>query len=219
MKSLKKIIKNTIIADILCYILYMYLTICFKTTRWQYFNKEILESHNNKAAIYLFWHSRMMMMPLLWHNNNMHVVISHHRDGRLISKVMEFFKLHTVSGSTSKGGVKAAQQIIELLKIGHSISITPDGPRGPARKLNSNALKLAQIANVPIIGVTYDITRKKTLSSWDKMIIPKPFGKGKIAFSILFSPSENNINNDDTTSQEIENKLNAITDLCIIEEN
>ena len=59
-------------------------------------------------AIFAFWHGRMMMCPTVEPpKRKMHVLISSHRDGLLISQVIGHFGEATISGSSSKGGKEA----------------------------------------------------------------------------------------------------------------
>ena len=58
-------------------------------------------------------------------------LISGHRDGQIISKVGAIFGIQTAVGSSSKGGMRAAREMMRLARDGHSLFVTPDGPRGP----------------------------------------------------------------------------------------
>lgn len=105
----------------------------------------------------------------------MHVLISHHRDGELIAKVIKHFDIEAVRGSSSRGAREALRNMIKLINAGDNISITPDGPRGPALVAQEGAATLARLANRPLLPVTFSATRCWRLSSWDRFMIPKPF--------------------------------------------
>ncbi len=95
-------------------------------------------------VVVAFWHERLPLMPMLWlkarqspegrkAHNRVHVLVSHHRDGRFIGAVVSRFALNVVLGSSSRGGAKGTRLMLSLLQGGDHIAITPDGPRGPRR--------------------------------------------------------------------------------------
>jgi lysophospholipid acyltransferase (LPLAT)-like uncharacterized protein len=62
------------------------------------------------------------------------------------------------------------------------VAITPDGPRGPARRFASGALVVAQRAGAPIIPLAVATRRAWRLKSWDGFLIPKPFARITVAY-------------------------------------
>jgi lysophospholipid acyltransferase (LPLAT)-like uncharacterized protein len=119
----------------------------------------------------------MMMLPAINPPLKMHVLISEHRDGKLISQVIRHFGQDTVVGSSSKGGTEAVRNIVRLLKKGDNISITPDGPRGPNQIAEAGIVTIAKLSGKPVIPVIFSATKHKRLGSWDRFMIVKPFGR------------------------------------------
>jgi lysophospholipid acyltransferase (LPLAT)-like uncharacterized protein len=107
----------------------------------------------------------------------MHVLISHHRDGHLIAKVIRHFSIDTVHGSSSRGAHAATRALATMLAEGHNISITPDGPRGPAQQAQKGAMMLARLAGQPLIPVTFSASPCARMRSWDRFMIPLPFSR------------------------------------------
>lgn len=125
-----------------------------------------------------FWHGRLMMMPMLCPpTRTMNALISTHNDGEMIARTMHRFNFHTIRGSTSRGGVAAAINAIRALQDGQNVSITPDGPRGPAMQVQGGIVTIAAKANVPIIPMTFSSTRHRRARSWDKFMVALPFGR------------------------------------------
>ncbi|PZP86258.1 MAG: hypothetical protein DI582_03355 [Azospirillum brasilense] len=131
-------------------------------------------------AIFCFWHGRMIMQPFLRPPLPMHVLISQHRDGVLISTIMQCFGIRTVAGSRSKGAANAMRGLLAVTGRGENVSITPDGPRGPFQQAANGAAFLASHSGHPIIAVTFSASRHTRMRSWDKFMMPRPFGR--IAF-------------------------------------
>ena len=148
-------------------------------------------------AIFAFWHERLPLMPALWTHalaarraqgsapGRMAVLVSRNHDGRLIGQVMRAFGVDLAYGSSAKGGSQkggsaALRALLAVLAGGGQVVITPDGPRGPRRVAHPGVAQLAALAGVPVIPCGAQVTRRRTLSSWDRMVLPLPFGRGAI---------------------------------------
>ena len=142
------------------------------------------EGGNN---IFAFWHNRLFYLAYYCIKNTkkskMSVLISMSRDGDYGVAIGRKLGLDVVRGSASRGGHKAIRNLARKAAAGNNIAITPDGPRGPAYRVNEGVIRLAQLTGARIIPVSYDATRKKKLKSWDGFIIVKPFGRVHMAFA------------------------------------
>ncbi|GAN80735.1 hypothetical protein Aam_055_115 [Acidocella aminolytica 101 = DSM 11237] len=138
-----------------------------------------------QPMITAFWHETLPTMPVLWrevHKAGMMrpavALASRHRDGQLIGNIMRALGMGLVSGSSSKGGVAGMQELVRSIKGGAHVAITPDGPRGPARRAAAGVAALAGITGVKILPCAAATSRFITLhKSWDQMRIPLPFGR------------------------------------------
>jgi len=134
----------------------------------------------------------------------MYVLISAHKDGRIVARAMQHLGIHSVAGSSTRGGRRAANELIEHLKEGHHVSITPDGPRGPARNAKNGAVKIAKQAGVQIYPVAASAERCWRFRSWDRMILPKPFSR---AVQIIGQPLDIPPEADETDLEQYRRKL------------
>lgn len=214
MKFYKKLGNKPWVVSFLARLIKAYLVFVFKTTRWTYQGFDVRNQFikDKKSFIAAFWHGRLMMMRYAWSPKfpKMHVLISLHRDGRIIAKTMEILDLHVISGSSKKGGQQAILDMLRVLKQGEYVTITPDGPKGPAMRVQGRIIEIAQEANVPILPGTFSKTRGKRLTTWDKHLFPLPFGKGVfIAGEPLYIPQD--VQDTKPYRQELENRLNKIT--------
>ena len=171
-----------------------YLRFALRTTRWTLHGRDALGPYLlGGAAIFAFWHERLPLMPALWTlalherrgaaRGRMHVLVSRHQDGRLIGAIMQAFGVDIVYGSSArrqkdKGGVASLRALVGVLRQGDQIVITPDGPRGPPRKAAAGVAQLAALTQAPIIPCSAQISRRRILGTWDKMVLPLPFGRG-----------------------------------------
>jgi len=103
-------------------------------------------------------------------------LISDHFDGKIIAGVMKYFNLGTIHGSTTRGGAKVLIQGLKSLSDGYDIGITPDGPKGPRYEMSEGVVVMAQKRKTKVIVFNCVPSRYWQLPSWDKFVIPKPFG-------------------------------------------
>ncbi|WP_337995854.1 lysophospholipid acyltransferase family protein [Oleispirillum naphthae] len=164
------------------------------------------------AAVYAFWHARLSLMwafPGVVRRRTF-VLISSHRDGRLIARVMERLGLNVITGSTSRGGTAALREMIHDLKRGNRIGITPDGPRGPRMRVQMGTIVLAHASGAPILPIAFSARRCRFLKSWDRMQMPLPFSRGVYIFGEpVVVPRE--AENLEPYRLLLEERLNAIT--------
>ncbi len=177
------------------------------TTRWQTINGTVAESAwaGQKPIIVAFWHNRLAMMPACWLSPEpFHMLISSHPDGRLIAGTVAHFGISAVAGSSTRGGGEAVRQLVRHLKNGESIGVTPDGPRGPRMHVGDGILMLARLSGVPIVPASISVSRRILLNTWDKLIIPLPFGRGAMIWGEPISVPRDA---DDAALAELRQKL------------
>jgi hypothetical protein len=136
--------------------------------------------------IIAMWHGRLAMLHLLrFGERPLVALISSHRDGQIISKCAWHYNIQTVTGSSSRGGIGAARKLVRLAREGHSLFITPDGPRGPRMHVNEGILDLALLTGLPILPVSISTSGGKELGTWDSFLVPQPFSRIAIRWGKL----------------------------------
>ena len=139
------------------------------------------------------WHGELMLSPQIYRvlekKYPTSAIISRHFDGELITKVLGFFNISPLRGSTSSGAKHVLINSLKAIKAKDTILITPDGPRGPRHSMSDGAVALALKSKLPIMIINYIPSSYWQLKSWDKFIIPKPFSRVNIYHQII------NINN------------------------
>jgi len=135
----------------------------------------------NEPVIFACWHGELLMLPYLYkfYRKKPHakVLISPHFDGKLIAQTITYFGLGTLAGSSDKNPARVLIQAIKTIKEGYDIGITPDGPKGPRHEISNGLIVMAQKTGAKIVVMRVKPTSFWQLNSWDKFIIPKPFGK------------------------------------------
>ncbi|MDA3861414.1 MAG: lysophospholipid acyltransferase family protein [Melioribacteraceae bacterium] len=162
-------------------------------------SSEVDELINSKQNFVLaFWHGTMLMPWYLHRNQNFSALVSQSKDGSLLANSLAKWGYKVERGSSHKGGKEALNTLLENCKNNFSVSITPDGPTGPARVMKAGAVITAHRSSIPLIlcGVAYK--KKYVFNSWDKFEIPKFFSKVVVKYSspIILS---NELDREETT--------------------
>lgn len=188
---MKRLFRHTRIRNGLIRLFAWYLDVTLRSKRWTIDGAEHLAPlRGGDSALVAFWHEILPLMPVLAQEarrmpngvtTDIHFLVSRHNDGRFIGAIMDRFHLTPIFGSSSRGGPAAMHTMARLLRTGAVIGITPDGPRGPRREAASGVAQLAALAGVTIIPCGGAMTHGPRLSTWDRMILPLPFGRGVLS--------------------------------------
>lgn len=188
---LKRLLRQPAVQAALAALVGRYLAWALASTRWTLHGGEHLTGFTGgRPVIAAFWHERLPLMTALRmrakHDGiaeRMVVLVSRHSDGRFIGDIMRRFDLEVVHGSTARkgqdrGGAAGLRALLDRLAAGCSVVITPDGPRGPRRQAAPGVAQLAALSGVKLLPCAAQTSRKITLGSWDRMVLPLPFGRG-----------------------------------------
>jgi lysophospholipid acyltransferase (LPLAT)-like uncharacterized protein len=176
--SLFKRFKQAAMVSIIPHLVYIFLAILRRTFRIRHLNREGVDRlwEQGGNAIVLFWHGRLLAMPFCYARNRGKVLISRHRDGELITRVVKRFGIGAVRGSHRKeGALSSIREMIKEVEKGTDMAITPDGPKGPRYHMKQGIIELARLSGRPIVLLTYSASRRKVFDSWDKFMLPYPF--------------------------------------------
>jgi hypothetical protein len=178
---LRRVIRADGTRAVLCWLIQLYIRIVRRTSRWSVVDEHIPEAlvAAGRPMIVAFWHGRMLMLPVMWARRApLFMLMSGHRDGRLIAGAVAYFAIGSVAGSTSAGGAAALRAMLRHTRAGASVGITPDGPDGPAMRASPGIVQAARLAQVPIVPMTYATGRRRILQSWDRFHLALPGSRG-----------------------------------------
>lgn len=189
----KRLMRSAAMAAVIGWLVAAYMVLIKYTTRWEVEHAERAEPiiAGGEGLIALTWHSRFLMLNSAWKRAYAlpHVLISRSRDGAIVAQTCRFLGLRSIRGSTkkagsdrAKGGAQASRDILGAIERGGCIVITPDGPRGPRQRLGAGPLRLAKMTGAPILPCLFAVTSRKQFDSWDRFVLPLPFGRGKIVW-------------------------------------
>ena len=144
-----------------------------------------------QGVIYAIWHSRFFFFSYYAKRKRVVTMISASKDGELITRTIKKMHLYAIRGSSSRSGKQALSQMAELLRENIKVLMVPDGPRGPRYELKSGVVRLAQLTGRPIFPVSFSTTSGIFLPSWDRFLLPLPWGKAAlVADEPVFVPPD-----------------------------
>jgi hypothetical protein len=138
----------------------------------------------NLPLIFIFWHRHILFVIHQFKDSGARPLISLSSDGELVSAVAEEFGMKPIRGSSSKGGARAFLNMVRSVqKENAQVLITADGPKGPARQIKAGTVQLALKTSAYVIPISWSGSRIKILEkSWDRFLIPLPFGHIHFAY-------------------------------------
>ena len=133
----------------------------------------------DEPVVFVFWHGDLLMQPYIYFKlrkkPNAKVIISDHFDGQIIAKIMTFFSLGTIHGSSTRNGAKVLISALRQMRDGVDVAITPDGPKGPRHEVQDGVVVIAQKSKAKVMIFSVVPERYWQLKSWDRFSIAKPF--------------------------------------------
>jgi hypothetical protein len=214
-RLLKRIGKSAAARAALAALIASYIRLVCWTTRFEVQGLEPIERMlaEGRPLIITLWHGRMLLCPCFWSRRlGVSVLVSRHRDGALISRAMTHFGMRAIHGSSSRGGADALRAMLKELKAGNSIGITPDGPRGPRMRAQGGAIQLACLSGVPLVPVSYGVSRRRIIGSWDRFLLALPFARGVFLLGEPISvPRDADSRSREAARQALEDQLNKLT--------
>lgn len=163
-------------------------------------------------VVFTLWHGRLLPCTHAHRGEGIAALISQHRDGEYIARVVERWGFETVRGSSRRGGTSALRELVRRVRRGTSLAITPDGPTGPRERMKIGALHVARATGAPLIPVGGGADRGWLISSWDRFLVPKPFSRIHIVYGEpLFVPRDADERALTELAGEMERRLGTVT--------
>ena len=148
------------------------------TLCWRFVDEyKIIDTYRrHHQLIWAFWHGQMAVPAFVGRDRYVRILISTHQDGEFVARLCRGLRFEPIRGSTTRGGVEGLRELARTAKR-RDLAITPDGPLGPREKVQPGAVLLAQVTGRPIQPIAGAFRPGKNLRSWDRFMIPCPFGR------------------------------------------
>ncbi|MEN6367768.1 MAG: lysophospholipid acyltransferase family protein [Thermoguttaceae bacterium] len=168
------------------------------------------ECHGQK--IYVFWHEYILLPLYLRGHCNLAMLLSRHHDADLLSHAARHLGFDLVRGSTKRGGVAALRAMLAMSQNSH-LTVTPDGPRGPRRRLAPGCVYLASKQGLPLVVMGFGYDRPcRIRTAWDQFAIPRCYSRARAVTSgEIYMPPNLSRHDLEQCRQRIERMLNRLT--------
>ncbi|MEC9031521.1 MAG: lysophospholipid acyltransferase family protein [Planctomycetota bacterium] len=165
------------------------------------------------GLIVLVWHQRLFTLATSFPDTGFKTLVSPHADGEMLAKIVEGIGHDAIRGSTTRRSVAAIRELIRTNKEYVRIGITPDGPRGPPRRIQQGAIYLASKTGLPILITGIGLAKSWTFNSWDRFKLPKPFSRILLHMGDLIEiPPDLNRKEIEEWRQKIERAMRELSD-------
>jgi len=135
------------------------------------------------------WHNRLFISAEYFRRYRrtrpVAALVSASKDGAWLAAFYRLIGIEPVRGSSSNHGREAAKLLIEKMREGYDLGITPDGPRGPLYSVEPGVLVVTRRVSAPLVLLGIDYARAWRLGSWDRFYVPWPFSRVRWHCTVL----------------------------------
>jgi lysophospholipid acyltransferase (LPLAT)-like uncharacterized protein len=146
-------------------------------------------TRKDQPVAIVLWHNRLFLAAEIVRRFRQgrpaYALVSASQDGAWLTAFFSLAGLRTVRGSSSRLGREAATALVDTLRAGHDVGITPDGPRGPCYDLKPGSVIVPRRTGAPVLLVGGEFTSAWRLGSWDRFYVPKPFSRVRMRCEVL----------------------------------
>ncbi len=143
---------------------------------------------SSARCIYSFWHENLWHAIQAFIGEGVCVMVSEHRDGEIISRIIGRMGYALARGSSTRGGAKAMRDLVRAARDRDGdLCFTVDGPKGPRREIKDGVLFAASLTGLPIVPTGLAVERAWRTKGWDRQIVGKPFTRVVCTFGPALS--------------------------------
>ena len=151
----------------LCWAIHLYIRLVFATNRWTVEGGEMPRRLRDEGGRFIlaFWHGRLLMIPMAWQRlAPMHMLISAHRDGRIIADAVTYFGVEFDRRLDRRGGSGGIADDAAASSKTATASVSRPTARADRRCVASNGIvNVARLARVPIVPIVFATSRRRIL--------------------------------------------------------
>jgi lysophospholipid acyltransferase (LPLAT)-like uncharacterized protein len=196
---IRQLLGNSVVQFLIGRTMGLYMLLVGVTTRWTRVNRAAVEPFwgGNGRLVACIWHGRFTLVHKLWTFGRGATkgvfLISRSREGGIVAHASRTVGAEVIRGSAAKqgqrkGGLEAARELVRHIDSGGCIGMTPDGPRGPRMRAKLGPVQIAKLAQAPLMALAWSTSHRVVFDSWDRFILPLPFGRGALIWSDPIPP-------------------------------
>jgi len=166
----------------------------------------------DEPVIFVLWHNRLFLVSEVFRRYRqrrpIYGLVSASRDGAWLAAFFSLVGIRSVRGSSSRLGREAVTALVDVIRDGNDVGITPDGPRGPLYDFKAGALIVGRRTHAPLLllGGAYESAWQ--LKSWDRFFLPQPFSRVRLS-CVRVTPEE--LKDRDAAAETLRERLLALS--------
>ena len=162
-------------------------------------------------AIFLFWHEYIPFLFYMRGYCQISMLVSRHGDAEWLSCAARHMGFEMIRGSTNRGGAAALRELMTSSRR-RNLAITPDGPRGPRRRLAPGPVYLASRTGLPLVVIGLGYSHCWRMPTWDRLAVPQPGARARgISSPFLHIPARLDRQGIEHYRQVVERLLNQLS--------
>lgn len=162
----------------------------------------------DEPVAFTLWHNRLFITAEIFRRYRqgrpIYGLVSPSKDGAWLEAFFSLVGIRAVRGSSNKLGREAVSTLVEVMKAGNDIGITPDGPRGPIYEFKAGGLIVARRVQAPLLLLGCSFEKSWQLRSWDRFHLPRPFSRVRVYCQLV--PS-NTLGDREASARELQARL------------
>lgn len=221
---MKSLFANPIVQFVLGRSIGLYMLLVGVTTRWRRVNRAAAEPfwRGDGRVLLCTWHGRFIQFHKLWAfgpgTTPAKMLVSRSIEGDVVAHAARTVGAKLIRGSAAKGkqdkgGFEAGRESVRQIEGGGAIALTPDGPRGPRMRARLGPIQLAKLAQAPLLPGAWSTRWRIVFDSWDRTILPLPFGSGVLVWGDPIAPPAPDADSEamEACRAELETELNRLS--------
>jgi len=144
------------------------------------------------SVVFCLWHQSLLAVLGRHHGQRVAALTSLSNDGTIMAEYISRIGLRAIRGSSSRGGLKAARELMKAVSEGWHAAITVDGPRGPYKEVKPGPFEISRRTGAPIVPVAVRASREMSFKrAWDHFRLPLPGARVALVYGQpMVLPSE-----------------------------
>lgn len=142
----------------------------------------------NSPILLAFFHQDELALIPYFQNKYFSVLVSHSKDGEIMTNAIKRLGIEAVRGSSSRGAVAGLIASIKKVKDGYNFALAVDGPKGPIYEVKEGICAIQKKTMIPIAPIRAHVSRAYIFEkAWNKAKLPYPFAKIEIHIAQIAS--------------------------------
>lgn len=166
----------------------------------------------DEPVAFTLWHNRLFLTAEIFRRYRqgrpIYGLVSPSKDGAWLEAFFSLVGIRAVRGSSHKLGREAVTALVDVMRAGNDIGITPDGPRGPIYEFKAGGLIVARRVRAPLLLLGCAFESSWQLKSWDRFHLPAPFSTVRVYCEVV--PSDT-LGDREASGERLQQRLLAMS--------